>query len=125
MSRLAFVLRVALVGALLCVWAPLRVLAQDRVATEPDTSDAPAHISVVDGSVVRERDGRSESAPASMPLLAGDRVRTQNGRAEILYADGSTLHLDAQSLVDFQSDDVIRLLAGRVRLNIIGPARRV
>ncbi len=41
-----------------------------------------------------------------MPLLAGDRVRTQNGRVEILFADGSTLHLDANTLVDFQSDEV-------------------
>ena len=29
-----------------------------------------------------------------MPLLAGDRVRTRGGRVEILFADGSTLHLD-------------------------------
>ena len=31
-----------------------------------------------------------------MPLLAGDRVRTENGRVEVLFADGSTLHLDSQ-----------------------------
>ena len=55
-----------------------------------------------------------------MPLLAGDRVRTQNGRVEILFADGSTLHLDTNTPVDFQSDEVIRLLDGRVRLNIVG-----
>jgi hypothetical protein len=38
------------------------------------------------------------------------------------------LHLDANSLVDFQSDDVIRLLGGRVRLSITsarGTTRRV
>ena len=55
-----------------------------------------------------------------MPLLAGDRIRTQNGRVEILFNDGSTLHLDTNTLVDFQSDEVIRLLDGRVRLNILG-----
>ena len=82
--------------------------------------ESPAHIAVVDGAALLERDGRAESAPASMPLLAGDRVRTQNGRVEILFADGSTLHLDANSTVDFQSDEVIRLLDGRVRLNIVG-----
>ena len=59
--------------------------------------DPPAHISFVDGAAVLERDGRSETAPASMPLLAGDRVRTQDGRVEILFADGSTLHLDADT----------------------------
>ena len=72
-----------------------------------------------------ERDGGSETAPASMPLLAGDRLRTQGGRVEVLFADGSTLHLDANTLVDFQSDDVIRLLNGRVRLNIAGATRSV
>ncbi len=76
----------------------------------------------VDGAAILERDGRTESAPVIMPLLAGDRVRTQNGRVEVLFADGSTLHLDANTLVDFQSDEVIRLLEGRVRLNIVGPA---
>ena len=59
--------------------------------------ESPAHISVVDGAALLERDGRSESAPASMPLLAGDRVRTQNGRVEILFDDGSTLHLDTNT----------------------------
>jgi hypothetical protein len=119
MSRLACLLSLA--------WliAPLAqpVLAQDR-PTEA-VAEAPAHISFVDGSAILERDGSSESAPASMPLLAGDRVRTQNGRVEVLFADGSTLHLDTNTRVDFQSDAVIRLLDGRVRLNIVGPSRRV
>ncbi len=56
-----------------------------------------------------------------MPLLAGDRLRTQNGRVEVLFGDGSTLHLDTNSTVDFQSDEMIRLLDGRVRLNILAP----
>ena len=34
----------------------------------------------------------------------------QNGRVEMLFADGSTLHLDHNTVVDFQSDEVIRLL---------------
>jgi hypothetical protein len=112
-----------LLGVLLwSVSAPAPARAQDA-ATE-----SPAHISVVDGAALLERDGRSESAPASMPLLAGDRVRTQGGRVEILFNDGSTLHLDSNSTVDFQSDEVIRLLGGRVRLNIVsadGANRRV
>ncbi len=112
--------RLALVAPLLlsCVCAAVSVRAQD-VANE-----SPAHISVVDGAALLERDGRSESAPTSMPLLAGDRVRTQNGRIEILFNEGSTLHLDTNSVVDFQSDEVIRLLDGRVRLNIVGGANR-
>jgi hypothetical protein len=134
MSRLA--LRVFVIFVFVC--APLAARAQEsfdpaqgRSFDAPQgqqasvAADAPAHISVVDGAVALERDGRTESAPTSMPLLAGDRVRTQNGRAEILFADGSTLHLDTTTLVDFQSDELIRLLEGRVRLNIVGPPRRV
>jgi hypothetical protein len=115
MSRLA-----PLVFATMLCWAlPLPAHAQDAA------SDSPAHISVVDGAAVLERDGHNETAPMSMPLLAGDRVRTQNGRVEILYGDGSTLHLDTNTVVDFQSDQVVRLLDGRVRLNIAGPSRRI
>ncbi len=103
-----------LLAAMLCSWLIVAAHAQEPAA------DAPAHISVVDGAAVLERDGRADNAPASMPLLAGDRVRTENGRVEILFADGSTLHLDTNTTVDFQSDEVVRLLDGRVRLNIAG-----
>jgi hypothetical protein len=111
-------LAVIVVGAWL--FAPSPALAQDT-GDQP----APAHISVVEGVAELERDGRTEAAPSSMPVLAGDRLRTRNGRAEVLFADGTTLHLDGNTLVDFQSDDVIRLLDGRVRLNIPGPDRDV
>jgi uncharacterized cupin superfamily protein len=78
---------------------------------------------VVDGTAVLERDGRSDTDLASMPLLAGDRLRTQAGRVEVLFTDGSALHLDANTVVDFQSDEVVRLLEGRVRLNVAGQPR--
>ena len=42
------------------------------------------------------------------------------GRVEILFADGSALHADHDTVVDLQSDEVIRLLEGRMRLNITG-----
>jgi hypothetical protein len=96
-----------------------------RASAQDATADPPAHISVVDGTASLERDGRPEPAPTSMPLLAGDRLRTENGRVEVMFADGATLHLDTSSTVDFQSDDVIRLLDGRVRLTIPGPQRAV
>ena len=56
---------------------------------------------------------------------AGDRIRTQDGRVEILFADGSTLHLDANTTIDFQSDELVRLLDGRIRLAIPGRDRQV
>jgi hypothetical protein len=96
-----------------------RVLAQ-----EPDVQ-APAHIALVDGVAVLERDGEVDAAPVSMPLLAGDRVRTRGGRVEILFADGSTLHLDHHTVVDLQSDELVRLIEGRIRLSIPGASRSV
>ena len=104
---------VALACATLVYPAVRPALAQDAAV-----ESAPAHISFVEGNVVLERDGQTDNSPASMPLLAGDRVRTQAGRVEILFADSSALHLDQQSVVDFQSDEVVRLLDGRMRLNI-------
>ena len=106
-------------------WLSACVLAAAPARAQDPTGEPPAHISIVDGAAVLERDGRSETAPSSMPLLAGDRLRTQGGRVEVLFADGSTLHLDANTVVDFQSDEVVRLLSGRVRLNIAGTGRSV
>src|SRR5258708_35645796 len=86
---------------------------------------APAHVAHVDGAVSLEREGRAERSPLNMPLLSGDRLRTADGRVEVLFADGSTLHLDVRSTIDVESDDLVRLTEGRLRLNILGPARTV
>jgi hypothetical protein len=97
----------------------------DTAAVDSIAADAPAHIAFVDGTAVLERDGQPDDSPLNMPLLAGDRVRTEAGRVEIAFADGSTLHLDERTTVDFQSDELVRLLAGRLRLAIPGPDRAV
>ncbi len=110
------------VARLLC--AAVCLFATSLGAQDAST-DPPAHISFVDGAAVLERDGEPDASPMNMPLLAGDRVRTDEGRVEILFADGSTLHLDANTLVDFQSDELVRLMEGRVRLSIPGPDREV
>jgi hypothetical protein len=91
----------------------------------PAPAAAPAHIAVVDGVATLEREGRPDTAPTSMPLLSGDRLRTADGRVEVMFGDGSALHLDTNTIVDFQSDEVIRLLEGRVRITIPGPPRQV
>src|SRR5687767_4000632 len=108
----------ALCLMMVCLWGtPAR--AQEDVGA----SDPPAHISLVEGAAILERDGRSDTDLTSMPLLAGDRLRTQGGRVEVLFTDGSALHLDANTTVDFQSDEVVRLLEGRVRLSVAGRSR--
>ena len=124
--RSARTARILAVISLVALWGVSGADAQDqRVVTGASDApqEAPAHISFVEGSATLERDGRPDSAPASMPLLAGDRLRTGDGRVEVLFADGSTLHLDRDTLVDFQSDEVVRLLQGRLRLNIPGRQR--
>lgn len=109
---------VLVVAALCALLWPLAARAQDGPQI-----DSPAHVAFVDGTAVIERDGKADNAPANMPLLAGDRIRTETGRVEILYADGSTLHLDNFTTVDFQSEEVVRLLDGRIRLTIAGRPR--
>ena len=109
---------------LVCLWA-LPVSGQDSAPAGQAATDPPAHVSVVDGTALLERDGRTDTEVLSMPLLAGDRVRTQAGRVEILFTDGSALHLDEHTMVDFQSDEVVRLLNGRVRLSVSAASREI
>src|SRR6476620_3719344 len=100
MSRLA---------SLLCVAVLFSSFATTAHGQETASGNPPAHVALVDGSAVLERDGKTETSPTSMPLLAGDRLRTENGRIEVLFGDGSTLHVDTASTVDILSDEVIRL----------------
>jgi hypothetical protein len=111
--------------AAVCIGLVMPLSAQTLDAVSPQTYDPPAHVAFVDGTATLERDGALDSEPRNMPLVAGDRLRTRNGRVEVLFADGATLHLDANTLVDFQSDELIRLLEGRIRLAIPGPDRDV
>jgi hypothetical protein len=114
--------QIAVVAAVLSLVA-WPAAAQEYAA--PQTHATPAHISHVEGAVALERDGQLDRSPRSMPLLTGDRLRTEGGRAEVLFADGSAMHVDAGTLIDFQSDEVVRLLAGRIRLSIVDPGHDV
>ena len=102
----------------LCI-AALGSLTVPAYAQESDAG-APAHVALVEGTASLERDGRTETSALNMPLLSGDRLRTENGRVEVLFDDGSTLHLDSATTIDVQSDDLLRLIDGRIRLNMAG-----
>jgi FecR protein len=82
------------------------------------TGQVPAHLWIVDGDAVVEREGRVETATENMALLEGDRLRTERGRVEVLFEDGSALDLDEFSRIDLMSDSLVRLLDGRIRLTI-------
>jgi hypothetical protein len=119
--------RLALTCAFVALVCPATVFGQPPRPPQQLETDgvAPAHVALVDGAASLEREGRAENSPLNMPLLSGDRLRTADGRVEVLFADGSTLHLDMRSTIDVQSDDLVRLTEGRLRLNILGPARTV
>jgi ferric-dicitrate binding protein FerR (iron transport regulator) len=119
-------LRVCLWVLLSALFTAPSVFAQSAPA--PDTAPPPAHVSLVEGQVFLEREGRSESALENVPLLDGDRLRTERGRAEIMLGDGSLLHLDETTTVDMLAGDLIRLLGGRINLVVLGardPSRAV
>ena len=108
---------VALIVAL--AFGPLSTAAAQTPAVDVEYA-APAHIAVVDGVAVLERQGTVEAAALNVPLVAGDRLRTERGRVEVLFADASALDLDQFTTIDLASDTLLRVLTGRVRLSIEG-----
>jgi hypothetical protein len=103
--RLPFTLAVAL-----CLLAGRLAGAQGEPPQDPG---APAHIAVVQGAAILERNGVGEPAAENAPLLQGDRLRTDDGRLEILLPDGSVLDLDRQTTVDLLAGGLVRLMGGR------------
>ena len=86
----------------------------------------PPHFSLIEGSVVVDREGVSENGAINAPLLDGDRVRTGHGRAQLVFADGTVLSIDADTSVDLLAPDLLRLTQGRLYLEVAGdrdPAR--
>ena len=71
--------------------AALLLLLPTAAAAQDAPPGPPAHISVVDGTAVLQREGSADAAPSSMPLLVGDRLRTDTGHVEVLFGDGTAL----------------------------------
>ena len=77
---------------LVCLWT---LPASPRTPPRPiRPMEAPAHISVVDGTAVLERDGRTDTDLPRCRCSPAIGCAPQNGRVEVLFADGSALHLD-------------------------------
>lgn len=94
-------------------------VAQAPTSTIGDAElNAPAHISVIERSATIDRDDEVVTGAVGEPLVAGDRLTTDRGRAEIWFADGSTLALDDQSVVELLSDTLIRATTGRLYLTV-------
>ncbi len=63
----------------------------------------------------RSRAGPSASRPSqTLPWSSAINSSPIDGRAEVLLGDGSALHLDERTTVDFNGDTVLRLVSGRL-----------
>lgn len=96
--------------------------AQDRPAAE--ASAGPANLAFVEGSVDVVHEGVAARADAPLLLLDGDVVQTRNGRAEIVFADGSLLHIDHDAELELLAPEQVRLLYGRVMVRVSAAAQR-
>ncbi|MGE0702370.1 MAG: DUF6600 domain-containing protein [Vicinamibacterales bacterium] len=81
---------------------------------------APAHVAYADGGVVLEREGEISDATYGLPFLPGDRLSTRGGRAEVLFPDGTLLHIDDRSTVEMLAESLLRLTDGRLLLVVSG-----
>lgn len=110
MARLRLLL---MSGLALCLTA-LPGIARAQASGAQTGETPPAHVSYTDGRVLLEYEANIEAIEANTPLVPGDRIRTEAGRAEIVFGDGSVLHVDEYTTIDLLSDRLVRLLAGRL-----------
>lgn len=115
LPRLALTIGIGLVACPVAAQSPSAQLP----TRQPASSIAPpAYVAVVEGVAMIERGGIIETSPLNMPIVGGDRLRTTEGRMEVRFADGSTVDLDARTVVDAQSDTLLRLMDGRIRVTL-------
>lgn len=90
--------------------------------TSAQAQDAspPAHISHAEGVVTLEREGEIYDDVHGVPFVAGDLLRTVSGRAEVLFPDGSLVHVDDRSALELLDDTLFRLTDGRLLLVVAG-----
>ncbi|MGH9163370.1 MAG: DUF6600 domain-containing protein [Vicinamibacteraceae bacterium] len=91
----------------------------DEYTQEPVSVDVPPpSVSDVDGHARLVRRGEEEALSIGIPLLAGDSIVTDRGRVELVWGNGSSLSVDEDSRVDLLSDDLVRLVGGRLRVEL-------
>ena len=101
------------------------LMAVPAAAQDPNSdSQAPANLAYVEGGVDLVHDGITERADPPMMLLEGDLIRTRSGRAEIVFADGTLVHLDFDAELEILGPERIRLSNGRVVLRVSANAAR-
>ncbi len=83
----------------------------------------PPHVAVVEGRAVLVREAAAEPLVEGMPLVVGDRLETADGRAEVLFGDGGAIAIDRDTRLELLADALIRVFAGRLRLQVPRAAR--
>ena len=111
-------LRVAPAAALVACLIAIPALAQEG------SPQAPANLAFVEGVVDVVQGGVTGPAAPPVMLVEGDIVRTRNGRAEIVFGDGTLLHLSHDGELEILGDERLRLLAGRVIVRMSHAAAR-
>jgi hypothetical protein len=70
------------------------------------------------------QDGAAQRAEPPQMLLDGDLVRTRNGRAEIIFGDGTLLHLSHDTELEILGPERLRLTSGRAMVRMSHAAAR-
>jgi hypothetical protein len=111
-------------SATACVAWLIAFSAYAQEPSSPAPAPAPAHLAFVDGSVDVVQDGVTERAEPPVMLIDGDIVRTRNGRAEIVFGDGTLLHLSHDAEVEILAAEHLRLTSGRAIVRLSHAAAR-
>jgi hypothetical protein len=96
--------------------------AQDMAA--PIAAPAPANLAFIDGDVDVLLEGVAERADPPQMLVEGDRVQTRRGRAEVVFGDGTVIHLSHDTSLEILGDERLRLLDGRAIVRMSYAAAR-
>jgi hypothetical protein len=102
------------VRAALIVFFALAIVVGLTGLARAQEAPSPAYIARVEGVVTLEHDGQAEPAAVNVPLVGGDRLFTEAGRAEIAFPDGTSLVVEENSEVDFESPTRFRVVAGAI-----------
>lgn len=92
--------------------------AQQPIPDASSPAETAPNLSYADGHVEVVQDGVAARAVPPVLLLPGDSVRTQHGRAEIVFTDGTLLHLADRSEIEFLDDAQLRLTTGHAILRV-------
>lgn len=109
-------------AALICCLVSVSAYAQEPTAAAP--AQAPANLAYVEGAVEVVQDGVAEPADPPVMLVEGDIVRTRSGRAEIIFGDGTLLHLANDTEVEILDAEHLRLVSGRTLVRMSHAAAR-